>query len=182
MHTFRLLVNPKVISKKKFTRINHQIRISPISVIDDEGTQLGEMETSEALALAKSKELDLVEVAPNARPPVCKILDYGQLKYQQAKEEQRQKKRQKKVEVKGVRISMRISENDLAFKANQAQKFLDEGNKVRVELMMRGREKAHTVLGKKVILKFKDRLEGNIIMEQEPKRERLGLAIVVVKK
>jgi translation initiation factor IF-3 len=151
-------------------------------VIDEDGTQLGEMETSEALKLAKSKELDLVEVAPNARPPVCKILDYGQLKYQKAKEEQKQRKKQKKVEVKGVRISIRISENDLNFKVNQAQKFLDKGNKVRVEIIMRGREKAHMNLGRDMLMKFADKLEGNIIMEQKPKRERLGLAIVLAKK
>lgn len=140
------------------------------------------METAEALKLAKSRDLDLVEVAPNARPPVCKILDYGQMKYQKAKEEQKQRKKQKKVEVKGVRISMRISENDLNFKVNQAQKFLDKGNKVRVELRMRGREKAHMNLGRDLLLKFAEKLEGNIHIEQKPKRERLGLAIIVAKK
>lgn len=140
------------------------------------------METSEALKLAKSRDLDLVEVAPNARPPVCKILDYGQMKYQRAKEEQKQRKKQKKVEVKGVRISMRISENDLNFKVKQAQKFLDKGNKVRVELRMRGREKAHMDLGRDLLLKFAEKLEGNIHIEQKPKRERLGLAIIVAKK
>lgn len=148
-------------------------------VIDDEGTMLGEMETEKALTLAKEKGLDLVEVAPNARPPVCKILDYGQLQYQKAKEEQKQRKKQRKIAVKGVRISMRISDNDLNFKVKQTQKFLEKGNKVRIELVMRGREKAHMDLGRDLINKFISLLEGNIVVEQEPKRERLGLAAIV---
>jgi len=143
---------------------------------------LGEMGNSEALALAKEKGLDLVEVSPNARPPICKILDYGQFKYQKAKEEQKQRKRQKKVDVKGIRISMRISGNDLDMKIKQAQKFLDKGHKVRIELVMRGREKAHGSLGYDLINKFAKSLGDDVKIEQRPKRERLGLGMVVCKK
>jgi len=143
---------------------------------------LGVIETDEALRIAKDRGLDLIEVSPNARPPVCRIQDHGQLKYQQAKEEQKQKKRQKKIDVKGVRISMRISENDLKMKINQTQKFLDGGHKVRVELKMRGRERAHQDMARQLMRTFRGRLEGEILLEQPPKRERLGLGMVIAKK
>lgn len=143
---------------------------------------LGEMETYKALGLAKERGFDLVEVSPNTRPPICKFQDFGQLKYQQAKAEQKQRKKQKKVEIKGVRISMRISENDMQMKANQALKFLKKGHKVKIELVMRGREKAHGRLAYELIEKFAKSLGDDIIVEQRPKREGRGLGMIVTRK
>lgn len=158
------------------------IRISPVRLIDDEGNMLGVVEVEQALAEAKKRDLDLVEISPKARPPVCKILDYGQYKYQKQKEARQNKRKQKTFEVKGVRISMRTGENDLSYKSKQAQNFLDEGHKVRIELVMKGREKALFDYGKDMLNKFVEKLEGNIILEQKPKRERRGMAVVVAKK
>lgn len=148
-------------------------------VIREDGEQLGVLPTNQALAKAEDDGLDLVEISPNAKPPVCKIMDYGKYKYQKEKKEQKQKKKQKKVEVKGVRISLRISKNDLEFKAKQADKFLGEGNKVRIELIMRGRENAHRDLAKVKLKEFIEIMEHKVIVEQEPKKERLGLAMIV---
>lgn len=106
-------------------------------------------------------------------------MDYGKYKYQQEKKERKMKKSQKKVEVKGVRISLRISKNDLEFKARQADKFLKQGNKVRVELVLRGRENAHRDLAKVKLKEFIEIMEHKVIIEQEPKKERLGLAMIV---
>jgi len=100
------------------------------------------METAQALALAKEKELDLVEISPKANPPVCKIMDWGKFQYLQAKKEKEARKKQKKVDMKGVRFRLATSENDLNFKLNQTKRFLEKGHKVRVEILLRGREKA----------------------------------------
>jgi len=139
------------------------------------------MDTGRALTLAKEKGLDLVEIAPNVRPPVCKICDYGKYKYERMKKGRKQKAKSKKVEVKGVRISPRISENDLKFKAKQADKFLKEGNKVRIELMLRGRENIHKDLAQETFDIFIKTMKEEIKIEQHPKRQRLGLAMIVTK-
>jgi len=139
------------------------------------------MDTKDALFLAREKGLDLVEIAPNVKPPVCKLTDYGKYKYEQMKKGRKQKAKSRKVEIKGVRISPRISENDLIFKAHQADKFLKEGNKVRIELMLRGRENIHKDLTRNTFDKFIETMEEEIKVEQEPKRQRLGLAMIVTK-
>lgn len=139
------------------------------------------METGKALSIAREKGLDLVEIAPNVHPPVCKITDYGKYKYERMKKGRKQKAKSKKTEVKGVRISPRISENDLAFKAKQADKFLKEGNKVRIELMLRGRENMHKDLAQETFNKFIETMKEEVKIEQHPKRQRLGLAMIVTK-
>lgn len=139
------------------------------------------METKKAIALAESHGLDLVEVAPNQKPPVCKIMDYGKYKYEQMKKERKQKAKAKKIEVKGVRISLRISQNDLEFKARQADKFINEGNKVRIELVLQGRELAQRDLAQATFERFLKTMKEKVIIEQKPKRQRLGLAMVVAK-
>lgn len=135
-------------------RTNHQIRVPELRIIDENGQQLGIMKTSEALALAVERGLDLVEVSPQAKPPVAKLIDFNKLRYHQKKLEQQQKKKAKKIDVKGIRLSLRISEHDLQTKAKQAQKFLAEGNKVKIDLMMRGREQAFANMAHEVINKF----------------------------
>jgi len=139
------------------------------------------MDTRDALSMAREKGLDLVEIAPNAKPPVCRLTNYGKYKYEQMKKGRKQKAKSKKVDVKGVRISPRISENDLKFKAKQADKFLKEGNKVRIELMLRGRENIHKELARETFDKFIETMTEEIKIEQYAKRQRLGLAMIVTK-
>ena len=114
-------------------------------VIGSEGEQFGLMKTEDALNLAAEKELDLVEVSPNLNPPVCKLMDYGKQMYKVAKQKRQQNAKQKQTETKGIRLSVRIEKHDLTFKANNAVKFLKKGNKVKIDIVMRGREKAHSV-------------------------------------
>ncbi|AUN15626.1 MAG: translation initiation factor IF-3 [Paraclostridium sordellii] len=134
--------------------INDQIRDNEIRVLSETGEQLGIMSSRDAQLMANNKNLDLVKISPNATPPVCKIMDYGKYKYEQARKEKESKKKQKIVTVKEVRLRPGIEQNDLNTKANNAIKFLKKGDKVKVELRFRGRELGHKDLGKKVMLEF----------------------------
>ncbi|MBP3929699.1 MAG: translation initiation factor IF-3 [Peptostreptococcaceae bacterium] len=136
--------------------INDEIRDKELRVISETGEQLGIMSAKDAQMMANSKNLDLVKISPNANPPVCKIMDYGKYKYEQARKEKESKKKQKVVTVKEVRLRPGIEKNDLNTKANQAMKFLKKGDKVKVELRFRGRELGHKDLGKQVMLEFID--------------------------
>ncbi|HSQ88957.1 translation initiation factor IF-3 [Romboutsia sp.] len=136
--------------------INEQIRDKEVRLISDSGEQLGVIATKEAQAMANSKNLDLVMISPNANPPVCKIMDFGKFKYEQARKEKESKKKQKVINIKEVRLRPGIEENDLNTKANNAIKFLKKGDKVKVELRFRGRELGHKDIGKQVMLKFID--------------------------
>ncbi len=136
------------------TRLNHQIKAPTLRVVNEEGQQVGVMKTSEALALALEHGLDLVEVSPLANPPVAKLIDFAKFKYQQQKIEQLQKKKAKKTEVKTIWLSVRISEHDMKIKANKVSEFLVDGDLVRIELRMRGREQAHGDLGRSQLQNF----------------------------
>jgi len=136
------------------SRTNNQIRVPEVRVIDETGQQLGIMRTQDALAIAQERGLDMVEVSPLARPPVVKFIDFDKFRYHQKKLEQQQKKKIKKIEVKGIRLSLRISDHDLQIKAKQTQKFLEQGHKAQIALMMRGREQAYAELGYGVVKKF----------------------------
>jgi translation initiation factor IF-3 len=138
----------------QYSRTNNQIRVPEVRVIDENGEQLGIMKTADAIALAQDRGLDLVEVSPQAKPPVTKLINFDKFRYHQKKLEQAQKKKIKKVEIKNIRLSLRISEHDMEIKANQTKKFLDEGHKAKVDLMMRGREQAFADNAFKVIQKF----------------------------
>lgn len=133
---------------------NDRIRALEVRVIDENEKMLGVMTIQDALALAATKELDLVEVSPLAKPPVCRILDNGQFKYQKEKEARRQKAQSKEVEIKVIRLSVRIGDHDMEVRQNQAAKFLDRGDKVKIDLPMRGREKAHKDVAEGVIKTF----------------------------
>ena len=159
-------------------RINEKIRVPEVRVIDAEGKMLGVMTTADAMALAREQGLDLIEVASNAKPPVAKILSYDKFRYQQEKAMQQQRKRQKQIEVKGVRISVRIGPHDLQFKADQAVKFLQKGNKVKVEMFLRGRERANLQYAFEMLKKFIETIPSPHVIEQEPKR--LGGLITIV--
>ncbi len=135
-------------------RINDGIRALRVFVIDEDGKQLGEMDIQAAIALAKEHMLDLVEVSPKAVPPVCRIMDYGKQLYQQSKQLRIAKTKQKKIETKGVRLGVRTDTHDLEFKRTQSEKFLGHGDKVKIEIVLRGREKAHQDLARQNLQKF----------------------------
>lgn len=139
---------------------------------------LGIMPTAEALAVARELGLDLIEISPKANPPVAKMLSFDKFRYQQEKAQQQQRKRQKKVEVKGIRLSVRIGVHDLAFKAGTADKFLSRGDKVKIDMLLRGREKANIDFAAEVIKKFLAAVKIPYNIEQEPKK--LGSFITVV--
>ena len=145
-------VNQKSLVLK--VRLNHQIKAPQLRVINEEGEQVGIMPTSQALALALQHGLDLVEVSPVANPPVAKLIDFAKYKYQQKKMEQQQKKKAKKTEVKTIWLSMRISSHDMSIKAKKVTDFLAEGDLVRIELRMKGREQAYGELGRKQLQDF----------------------------
>ncbi len=135
-------------------RYNEGIRVPQVRVIDEQGRHLEVMDTARAIALARERGLDLVEINPNIDPPVAKITTFGHFKYQKDKEARKQKAHAKTVEVKGVRLSLRIGKGDLEVRRNMARRFLDEGNRVRVEMILRGRERQHVDLGRKILQDF----------------------------
>jgi translation initiation factor IF-3 len=149
-----------------------------VRVIDAEGKMLGVMAIAEALNLAKAQGLDLIEIGSKASPPVVKILSYDKYRYQQDKAIQQQRKKQKKIEVKGIRLSIRIGSHDLAFKASQAEKFLQKASKVKIEMILRGRERANLGFAFEIIKKFLAAVPVPYIVEQEAKK--LGNTITVV--
>ncbi len=163
------------------TRTNNQIRVPEVRVIDEDGQQLGVMKTSDALALAQERELDLVEVSPQAQPPVVKLINFDKYRYHQKKLEQQQKKKIKKIDVKGIRLSLRISEHDMSIKAKKASEFLEEGHKVKVDLLMRGREQAHPEMGFEVVKKFLN-FVPNYATEVPAKRQGPFVSILITKK
>ena len=139
--------------------INEQIRDKEVRVIGEEGQQLGIMSSRDAMKLAKDAGLDLVKIAPTAKPPVCKIVDYGKFRYEQARREKEAKKKQKVIEVKELRLSPNIDTNDLNTKVNNARKFLEKGDKVKVTLRFRGREMAHMGASKHILDDFAENLK-----------------------
>ncbi|MBP5403007.1 MAG: translation initiation factor IF-3 [Treponema sp.] len=150
----------------KGTRINEQIRVREVRLIDDEGEQKGIVPIQEALKMAKERELDLVEVAPTANPPVCKILDFGKYRFEQEKKLRDSKKNQKVLKIKEIRMQPKIGSGDLDTKAKHVQEFLDEGNKVKVTIRFRGRELAHTELGYDVLKEVTNRLTSAYVIEK----------------
>ena len=140
----------------KETQINEEIRDREVRVIDSDGTQLGIMPIAEAMRLADEKNTDLVKIAPQAKPPVCKIMDYGKYRFEQAKREKEAKKNQRVIEIKEVRLSLNIDTHDFETKANQAIKFLKSGNRVKASIRFRGREMAHPENGLVTMSKFSE--------------------------
>jgi translation initiation factor IF-3 len=156
---------------QKKTEINEMIRDREIRVIDENGEQLGMMSSRDAFKLAQERKLDLVKIAPQAKPPVCKIMDYGKHKYEMQKKEKEAKKKQKTVQIKEVRLSLKIDKHDLETKANNAKKFLGKGDKVKVSLRFKGREMGHTRLGYEVFDRFAETIGEDGKMEGRPKME-----------
>ena len=159
--------------------INEQIRDKEIRLIGENGEQLGIMSSRDAMKMAVEAELDLVKIAPTAKPPVCKIIDYRKYRYEQAKREKEAKKKQKVTEVKEIRLSPNIDDNDLNTKANQARKFLDKGDKVKVTLRFRGREMAHISSNKHILDVFLEKLGDAASVEKQAKLEGRSMSMVV---
>lgn len=163
---------------KETVNINERIRVREVRLIDDAGIQLGIVPTSEALKIAKERELDLVEVSPKAVPPVCKIMDYGKYKYQIAKKAQETKKKQTLIQVKEMKLGLKIEEHDLQFKLNHIKDFLKEGNKVKIIVMFRGREILHKDKGQQLAQKIMDNLKDLSNLEQQPKFDGRNIIMI----
>ena len=158
-------------NKKNQTQINEEIRADEVRLIDEEGVMVGIVSIDEALARAEEADLDLVNISPNADPPVCKILDYGKYRYEQQKKEKNAKKNQHVTEIKEIRLSASIEDHDVEVKAKAASKFLQDGDKVKVSLRFRGREMGYTNLGFDAMKKFADLVSDYGVIEKEPKME-----------
>ncbi|MCA3388248.1 MAG: translation initiation factor IF-3 [Roseomonas sp.] len=163
-------------------RINDEIRVPQVRLIDDRGEMLGVMSAREALIRAYDVGLDLVEISPNAVPPVCKILDYGKYKYEQQKKANEARKKQKVVEIKEIKVRPNIDDHDYDVKMKQMKNFIGEGDKVKVTLRFRGREMAHQELGVKVLERIRNDLIELVKVEQMPKLENRQMVMVVAPK
>ena len=162
--------------------INEQIRDKEVRVIGDDGEQLGVMSSKEALQMAREAELDLIKIAPTAKPPVCKIADYGKYKYEQVRREKAAKKKQKVTEVKEIRLTPNIDVNDLNTKANQARKFIQKGDRVKVALRFRGREMAHMNSSKDILDTIFEKLEDIAVIEKPAKLEGRSMIMFLCEK
>ena len=162
--------------------INEQIRAKEVQVIDENGEKKGVMRFHDALDLAYDKKLDLVLVAPNANPQVCKIMNYGKYKFEQAKKEKEAKKKQKSFEVKEIRVTPNIEEHDFSFKSKNAKKFIQDGNKVKITVRFRGREVNNSKAGEVVLNKFIEDMSDIAVVEKAPKLEGRNMFTILAKK
>lgn len=158
------------------------IREKQVRVIASDGSQKGIIQIEEALALAQEEGLDLVEVAPESDPPVCRIMDYGKFKYTQSKKFQESKKKQKVVQVKEVKMRPKTEEHDYQFKARHVKRFLEEGNKAKVTIMFRGREMEHSFLGENLLTRLIEDVKDIGVVEQPPKMEGRNLTMILMPK
>lgn len=159
------------IPERNEPRVNERIRVPRVLVVDDDGTKLGEFLTEDAMALAREKGLDLVEVAPMARPPVCRITDFGKLKYEKKKREAEARKKQVIVEVKEIKLRPKTDEHDMDVKERAIRRFLEEGDKVKITVRFRGREMAHRDIGEDQCREMAERLGEYAIVEQAPRMD-----------
>ncbi|MBP1765653.1 MAG: infC [Firmicutes bacterium] len=167
---------------KETLKINEEIRAREVRVVSDSNEQLGIMQTRDALRMAAEQQLDLVEVAPLAKPPVCRIMDFGKFKYEQQKRDKEAKKKQKVVTVKEVKLRPNIEDHDFDVKLKNAQRFLSDGDKVKVTIMFRGRELSHTELGRQVLVRMANELKDMVIVEREPKLEGKNMIMILAAK
>lgn len=163
-------------------RINEEIRAREVRVIGSDGEQLGVMSGREAQQLAYEKHLDLVEIAPTAKPPVCRIMDYGKYRYEQQKREKESRKKQKTFDIKEVKLRPGIEEHDFNVKFKNAVRFLEDGDKVKVTIMFRGRELSHPELGEVLLNKMAAQLKEMAVVERQPKLEGKNMIMIVAPK
>jgi len=163
-------------------RINENIRVKEIRVVDEDGKQLGVLQTREALRLAEEKQLDLVEIAPQAKPPVCRIMDYGKFKFEQSKREKEARKNQRIINMKEVKLRPNIDDHDFEVKAKNAIRFLKDGDKVKLTIMFRGRQIVHPDLGKKLLLRMAEQVTELANVERQPKLEGKNMIMILAPK
>lgn len=176
------MYNLQEVSYIKELQINQQIRDKEVRLIDAKGEQLGIVPIAKAKSIAENSKLDLVKVAPGARPPVCRIMDYGKFKYEQAKKEKEARKNQKTISVKEIRLTPRIDDHDVQVKAKNAIKFLQNGDKVKVTVRFRGRELGHTNLGREVLNKFAELTSDDGVIDKKPQMEGRNMIMFLVPK
>jgi translation initiation factor IF-3 len=163
-------------------QINDEVREKEVRLIDSDGSQLGIVETKNALAMAIERDLDLVKIAPGAVPPVCKLMDYGKFRFEQSKKEKEARKHQHVIEIKEIRLSPGIDVHDFNFKRNHAHKFLEDGHKVKVSIRFRGREMAHTSIGQSQMIKFAEELADVCNVERPPKQDGRNMLMFLAPK
>jgi len=166
--------------KEDSVRVNERIRIPNVRVVDDDGGQVGIMSSRDALSLAREKGLDLVEVSPQASPPVCRIMDYGKFKYEASKRANKDRKKQHRILVKEVKFRVKIDDHDFEFKVQNARKFLDANNRVRFTVMFRGREVSHPELGKELLRRAAELLDEVGQVESDPRLEGFNMTMYMV--
>jgi len=162
--------------------VNEQIKAREVLVIDPEGTQLGVMKTEEALQLAQEKKMDLVNVAPNARPPVCRMMDYGKHKYEQSKRDREAKKKQRTTGIKEIKLRPNIDKNDFDVKVKRGKKFLEKGDKIKVTVMFRGREITHPEIAHRLCKEMADNLADYGVVEKPAKQEGRNMLMILAPK
>ncbi|MSP12115.1 MAG: translation initiation factor IF-3 [Chloroflexi bacterium] len=160
-------------------RINDAIRAREVRLIDEKGKQVGIVQTRDALASAEERDLDLVEVAPNANPPVCRLMDFGKFLYEQNKKQREARKAQKTVEVKEMRFRPKTGEHDINFKLKLVRDFLGDGSKVKIRVVFRGREIYHPELGTEIMSQVTERLKDVAVVDQEPRLEGRSLLMIL---
>ena len=165
--------------QKQRVRINEFIKVPEVRLIGPDGQQVGILPIKEALAMAAEAHLDLVEVAPQAAPPVCRVMDYGKFKYQQSKKQQEARRRQTIIQVKEVKVRPKIEEHDLAFKLRNTRRFLGDSDKVKISVIFRGREIAHTDRGFRILAQMAEALADIGVVEQPPRLEGRNLSMIV---
>jgi translation initiation factor IF-3 len=163
----------------KEANVNREIRAPEVRVIDAEGKQLGILAVREALRVAEEQGLDLVEVAPGATPPVCRIMNYGKYRYQQSKRTQEAKKHQTVIHVKEVKVRPRTEEHDFQFKLRHVKRFLSEGNKVKISMLFRGREIAHPEFGREMLSRILEEVKEESVLEQPPRLEGRNMVMIL---
>ncbi len=162
--------------------INDKIKAREVQLIGDTGEMFGVVDINTALEKAEEKDLDLVLVSPNSNPPVCKIMNYGKYKFEQSKKEKEAKKKQKAIEIKEIRITPNIEQHDFEFKAKNARKFIEDGNKLKITIKFKGREVNNSKLGENVLNKFIENLSDIAVVEKRPKLEGKSMSIMLAKK
>ncbi len=166
----------------KNVRINQQIRISPVRLIDSDGSQVGVVPLEEARQRAVELDLDLVEVAPTARPPVCRIMDYGKFKYRENKKAREAKKKQHVIQMKEIKLRSKIDDHDLQFKLRHARKFLEKHDRVKVTMVFRGREVVHKDLGERILKRVYDEVSDLAVQEGDIKMEGRNMILILTPK
>lgn len=165
--------------RQRETRVNERIRAREVRLIDENGEMVGVMAPTRALEIARERDLDLVEISPNAIPPVCKLMDYGRFKYEQAKKENEARKNQKTITLKEIRLSPRTDEHDVDVKTRKIQEFLAEGDRVRVSVKFRGAEMRHPDIGRKLLDGIAEDLKGTVVIERSPMMEGKMMSMII---